>query len=200
MFIFVAKCSTACAGVATSVAVARHLKNHWGEWVMERGHLVGFKRKMDFARAVGCSTQHLARLAKMPTPPARMRRGLDRTLARALKTTRDVLFSEYKNIAPEATARVMFHPDHVYPLPTNPAETLFWPMANVLSEIVPRLDQDEVSKGAEYLIQLVLSKNDERRAEFENLRDRAIWESDNPRRMFTPEDQEKAIRKYRRQK
>lgn len=136
----------------------------------------------------------------MSAPPARMRKGFDRTLARALKTTHDVLFRDYTQVAPEASAQVIFHPDQVYPLPTRPDDLLFWPYSNALREIIVRLHQDEEVKVAEYALQLVLAKNDSRRAEFEMLRDRAIMEAPSGKATtFPPEVVENAIAKFDRE-
>lgn len=149
--------------------------SHWGEWIAERAQLLGIVRQRDLAQKIGCSENQLSRWVQMPAPPKQMRKGFDRTLARALMTTRDVLFSEYANIAPADTAQLMLHPDHVYPLPSNPTDELF--LTEALDAAVARLHDDERAKVAEYTIQLVLSKNDARRAEFERLRDRAIMDA-----------------------
>jgi hypothetical protein len=76
-------------------------KQHWGEWIERRGIKVGFKRKLDFAKAIGCTTQNLARWIRMERPPEGMRRGLDDALARALKLDRSTLFLMWTEIDPE---------------------------------------------------------------------------------------------------
>jgi len=133
----------------------------------------------------------------MATPPSHMRRGLDAGLARALETTRDVLFRDYVLIEPEATARISFHMDQVYPLPTDPTELLLYPLRTVLDAVVARLHPHEAVMVAEYAIRLVLRKNDSRRAEFEGLRARLIWEGTSvTETSFSPEEVKIALDIY----
>jgi hypothetical protein len=62
---------------------------------------VGFKRQEDLARAVGTSRQHLVKWLRLASPPRRMRKGFDQSLASALQTTTHILFSEYATKYPE---------------------------------------------------------------------------------------------------
>ena len=69
-----------------------------------RSQAVGFKRQQDLADSVGCSRTQLTKWFAMNKPPARMRKGFDQQLARALKTTRQILFVDYVKVRPEDAA------------------------------------------------------------------------------------------------
>jgi hypothetical protein len=75
--------------------------DHWGDWVAQRARAVGIRRQKDLAEAVGCSEDQMSRWVQMRRPPARMRKGFDKSLARVLKTTPQKLFIDYATIAPE---------------------------------------------------------------------------------------------------
>jgi hypothetical protein len=68
---------------------------HWGRWVLGRAQVAGFRRHQDLARAVGCTRERITAWSAMSTPPARMRKGFDRALARALRITPFDLFTGY---------------------------------------------------------------------------------------------------------
>lgn len=76
-------------------------KVRWGWWIYRRAEHVGFKRQLDFARAVGVSPQHLRRWMLLMAPPKQMRRGLDDALARALRTDRRTLFTDWTSGEPD---------------------------------------------------------------------------------------------------
>ena len=75
--------------------------DHWGTWISRRADFVGFKRQQDLAVAIGCSRTQLDKWFKLESPPSKMRKGFDRSLASALIVTREILFSEWSGIAPE---------------------------------------------------------------------------------------------------
>lgn len=81
-------------------AVERPGGNHWGHWVSARADAVGFKRQEDFAKAVGCTRERIVKWTAMRMPPAKMRKGFDEALARALKTDRATLFSYWHERRP----------------------------------------------------------------------------------------------------
>lgn len=75
-------------------------KKSWGEWILVRGRLVGFRRQKDLADAIGCTQGQLSRWVQMTSPPA-MRKGFDQKLANSLLTTTDILFNQWQQIPPE---------------------------------------------------------------------------------------------------
>jgi hypothetical protein len=70
---------------------------------------LGWRSQAGFAEALGCSQNHLSALLKMSDPPVMMRGGLDAALCRELRTDRFSFFTDFRNIAPEATP-VQGHP------------------------------------------------------------------------------------------
>lgn len=151
---------------------------HWGDWVERRAQRVGYKRKKDLAAAVGCSDDQLTHWLQMAKPPARMRKGFDRLLANALQTTPRTLFTDYLNVAPESAAftfSVRFVPDAIV---VDDAE--IFPTDILLREVIARLSPTEKDTVCEYAITLVLSKQDERSAEFQRYRRQLNAEEDMP--------------------
>lgn len=55
---------------------------------------------MDFAKAIGCTPHNLRRWLEMKTPPARMRRGFDASLSRALHLSQSILFRDWATQSP----------------------------------------------------------------------------------------------------
>ena len=102
----------------------------------------------------------------MASPPVRMRKGFDRSLTKALETTRRTLFIDYANVPPDSS-RVFLIADHASDkelrstsaLPMMPAEAVF-------SDVLARMMPSEIDKAMDYAIQLVLSKQDARTPEF----------------------------------
>jgi len=86
-----------------SFAIYKELmaEKHWGKWVNARRRFLGIVRQKDFAKAIGCSVDQLARWSQMERPPATMMKGFDNTLAIALKIDRQMLFREWKDFHPE---------------------------------------------------------------------------------------------------
>src|SRR4051812_1726073 len=97
---------------ARTFAVKSSSISHWGQWVIARSEFIGFKRQDDFARAVGCQRGQIQRWAAMQNPPKQMRKGFDRSLARALRTSLKVLFTDYKTTPPDRADRIFLHKDH----------------------------------------------------------------------------------------
>jgi hypothetical protein len=138
----------------------------WGHWVIERSEVIGYKRRSDFAKAIGCSVDQLSRWSRMDVPPTKMRKGFDRSLASSLRTTRRMLFVDFVGVAPEDAAQVDEIPDSILPNDEGLQSDLFH-SGQVLLEIAARLYPSESEKVAEYAITLVLAKGDrQRRAEF----------------------------------
>jgi hypothetical protein len=77
------------------------MAQHWGKWVQQRSRFVGFRRQIDFAKSIGCSTKQVQKWEAMGVPPTRMRKGFGESLAKALSTTPPVLFSQWSKVPPE---------------------------------------------------------------------------------------------------
>ncbi len=157
-------------------------KQHWGDWIESRSQFVGFKRKRDFAAAIGCSDDQLTKWLQMESPPAQMRKGFDRSLARALATTRRTLFIDYANVSPKSS-RVFFIADHV----PDDLQTMKTPLGEdaIMVDVWARMLPSEKDKALEYAIQLVMSKQDRRSTEFKRFMrqlhgDEPLPESDLP--------------------
>jgi hypothetical protein len=133
--------------------------------MIARSETVGFKRHQDLAEAVGCTREQVARWASMELPPRRMRKGFDGSLARALQTTKQVLFQEWAHVAPNAVDRFIFHPDHFFPT-GHKTRFLTLPTDVLLKKVVDRLLPTEVEKVLEYAVQIVVAKHDARLEEF----------------------------------
>ena len=73
---------------------------HWGNWLRERSRAVGILRLADLAGEIGCTPNQLSRWLASVSPPARMLKGFDCALARALKTDRRTLFSGFAQVDP----------------------------------------------------------------------------------------------------
>jgi hypothetical protein len=74
---------------------------HWGQWCRERLKFLGVRRFTDVSSSLGCHVQTITNWLARELPPDNMHKGLDRRLARALKTDAFTLFSGFKNISPE---------------------------------------------------------------------------------------------------
>jgi transcriptional regulator with XRE-family HTH domain len=79
----------------------RHSAQKWGDWLDRRARHLGIKRHATLAAKVGCSHDQLARWMQMESPPSRMQKGFDESLAAALNVTPRTLFTDYQNVAPE---------------------------------------------------------------------------------------------------
>jgi hypothetical protein len=82
-------------------ALREHLKNskpliHWGDWIHERSQFVGFRRHQDLANAIGCHLTQLFRWFNAETPPDRMHKGFDEALARTLRVSSQMLFTQWR--------------------------------------------------------------------------------------------------------
>lgn len=75
---------------------------HWGDWVRSRIQFLGFRNYTAFSARVGCSGTRLWSLLKMEVAPKSMRGGLDLALCQELRTDSFTLFTDYRNVAPEA--------------------------------------------------------------------------------------------------
>lgn len=83
----------------------------WGKWIWRRAVHTGFRRQEDFARTVGCSRQQLVNWLAMEYPPTQMRKGFDRKLAFALRTTARTLFTDWEHVAPESAEQLTLYAD-----------------------------------------------------------------------------------------
>jgi len=81
--------------------------HHWGEWVLSRSRYVGYRLQQDLARQVGCTEEQISRWVNMIVPPNQMRKGFDRKLACALKTSPDMLFNQWENTPPEKAREII---------------------------------------------------------------------------------------------
>jgi hypothetical protein len=77
-------------------------RKHWGDWVRARIFFLGFRSQKIFAQVVGCEQNQLCRWLKMEQPPTMMRRGLDLSLARELRTDPFTLFTKYQQTTPDS--------------------------------------------------------------------------------------------------
>ncbi|HEX8340075.1 MAG TPA: hypothetical protein VF624_04125 [Tepidisphaeraceae bacterium] len=100
-----------------------------------------------------------------------MRKGFDASLARALQTTPDMLFNDWRGVPPEHTDRVLFHPDQFFAASRDEL-LLLTPVDELLIEVSRRLWQGEVEDVLEYAVKLVLARNDERAPEFREIAER----------------------------
>jgi hypothetical protein len=75
---------------------------HWGDWVRARMLFLGFRRQRDFADAVGCTQERTGSWLKLQAPPVAIKKGFDRSLCRELRTDAFTLFTNYRNVTPEA--------------------------------------------------------------------------------------------------
>lgn len=108
----------------------------------------------------------------MANPPSRMRKGFDKSLARALETTPDVLFIDYADLEPEKVFRVYAVPDELFPSPNDPSMLFSEPLEKTLRDVLIGLHDSELEDVVQFAIRLVLSKNDTRRPQFERFYDR----------------------------
>jgi transcriptional regulator with XRE-family HTH domain len=147
---------------ATSGRVKR-----WGEWIVARSRAVGFRRQKDLAQAVGCSEDQLSRWAQSAEPPARITKGFDTALARALQLPKRTVFVNWRNEAPDAEPFLTL-PDHA----GEPTEEML-AQETLLSRVTGILFPDEVNKVLDYAITLGLSRNDRWLPNFQKIRDDA---------------------------
>jgi hypothetical protein len=140
---------------------------HWGNWVQSRSEFIGFKRQSDLAKQVGCSRQQLSNWFALRLPPTQMRKGFDRTLARALQTTRDVLFSGFPNVLPEDAPAVVFHGKDASGTRSDPNVML--PVPTMLNELAAEMLPSELEKMIMYGLAIVAQKKDDRRARIEEI-------------------------------
>lgn len=147
--------------------VAKNEKIRWGEWIQQRSQFVGFKRQQDLAEAVGCAPERLSRWAQLLTPPKRMLKGFDRTLAAALQTTRQILFQDYASTSPDS-APIILHGDHWFK-GARADRMHALPVDTMLEQIISSMDMAERERMIEYGSQMILAKNDRRRAAVEKV-------------------------------
>lgn len=74
----------------------------WGQWVWKRASFLGIRSRLQLARDIGCTPQHMSILLKMDAPPARMRKGIDKRLSAVLRTDAQTLFTGWANVDPTA--------------------------------------------------------------------------------------------------
>jgi hypothetical protein len=74
---------------------------HWGEWLKSRWAFVGRKRLSSLTEEVGCSRRTLNNWMNAPTPPEKMEKRFDLSLAAALKTDREMLFVGWRLTKPQ---------------------------------------------------------------------------------------------------
>lgn len=74
----------------------------WGNWVRRRMFYVGFRRKKTFSAKIGCTQDQLSRWLGMTEAPATLRKGFDEALSRHLRTDLFTLFTNWRNVAPDA--------------------------------------------------------------------------------------------------
>lgn len=127
----------------------------WGDWVLARSRVVGFRRQLDLAASIGCSEDTLSAWMQLKEPPKRMRKGFDQSMAAALQTTRETLFNDYTTVSPEEAPRYLaFAPSA---------------MDGYLGELFEVLAPSEREMVAQIATLMVMGKNDRRRPEVERL-------------------------------
>jgi hypothetical protein len=143
-------------------------KSHWGNWIGRRADFVGFQRQRDFAEAVGCTRERIVTWLRMAAPPKKMRKGFDRTLARALRITTRMLFVDFVNTDPEKAIEVGLSIDHLSPLQQRNdfAGVTAFQGESILREMIARLNPSEQDQLVLHLIAMIRA-NDRRRPEFE---------------------------------
>jgi hypothetical protein len=91
---------------------------------------------------VGCRREQIGRWGAMKSPPSQMRKGFDQKLAYALQTTRDMLFTDWRETAPEHAERIWLHPDQ-FSLSEAELIRIQVPEEQLLLRIVPWLMASE---------------------------------------------------------
>lgn len=89
-----------CAPVE-SEKVTPIAQKHWGKGVAARASMWGFRTQKRLASAVGCAQHQRVKWLKMETPPHRMTRGFDLSLAQVLRVDARILFSEFATVGPD---------------------------------------------------------------------------------------------------
>jgi hypothetical protein len=143
-------------------------KSHWGNWIGRRSEFVGFQRQIDFAEAVGCTRERIVKWLKLATPPLKMRKGFDRSLARALRVTTRMIFVDYANTDPQKAVEVSLSIDHLSPEQQRSdfAGIASAQVESIVREIGSRLSPSESEQWVLHAIAM-LQNNDPRRPEFE---------------------------------
>lgn len=132
---------------------------HWGEWLIQRSRVVGFRRHMDLAQAVGCTPERITQWGSSSKPPDQMRKGFDAKLAYALQTTRKMLFEDWQTTPPDQARRVMLHADQL-----ALEEEFSWDpdLQELLRKILPYLAPTEMEWLVLQVALKVLEKKDNR--------------------------------------
>jgi transcriptional regulator with XRE-family HTH domain len=87
--------------------VADDRKVHWGDWVIERSRVCGFRNQRELAEAIGCRAEQVSRWAQLERPPKQMRKGFDERLASALDLTTKELFRDYAHTPPSQAGLII---------------------------------------------------------------------------------------------
>jgi hypothetical protein len=126
---------------------------------------VGYRRNEDLARDVGCSPDRLSHWLQLAKPPARMLKGFDRQLARALKTTRQMLFVDYARNPPESAPR---HTWAETPAPWNEPGFSALPSHMRLQSLMHLVGEETLHQVAELMLAIAKARMAEQQREFED--------------------------------